>query len=612
MWSSRRRLVPSAFLLLVCLWAAPSLRAGEGFFHNVSREKGLSGKKTLRAIFADLDGDTWPDAVLDRQHVFLSRPCEGGRRFVESTSESGLRECLSRDGKFHRPGILIAADVDNDGDVDLYAGYYLELEKPARAESGQAPRKAGDGLVLEKSDTGMRSTLLLNDGRGRFRPKVESGLALPPETTSAATFLDYDNDGILDLFTGNWYRYYGWSLEAYPDRLYRGRGDGSFVEVTHRTGLLTVGMPGYRNSSKPTYGVAHTDWNNDGRQDILVAVYGRQWNFLWMNRPDGTFEDVAPRTHFDGDAVRHGKHPPGVGRRTEKPFRANGNTFDIAPCDFDNDGDVDVFLSEITHWWAGDSSDPSALLVNQGAEKGFSFLRDPDRIRRIEPSRARWNRGDLHAGWIDVDNDMRPDLVLASSDYPDDQFLRLFLQGDEGSFRDATEEAGFCWRNPTGISFADYDGDGDVDILVGNNNMRLTAEQRKGRVLEAALFENRLGQGRNFLSVRLRGGGAGRSNRPGIGARVWVSAGDVVQMREVYGGQGHAGHQDWPVLHFGLGRAGKVDWLRVRWPDARGTTRSFPRPGINRFLLVGEDGKVEVLRDVGPRGKTPDPEEEDF
>jgi hypothetical protein len=603
----------AAFLFVV----GPLARgAEEPFFVNVARKAGLGGIKTVRCIFTDLDHDGWPDVILDREHVFLNRPAKGGGRcFVDSTDASGLRRlCAKPDGTFVRPNVLIAGDVDNDGDPDLFAGFYLELEKPRKVKGSQRPATEGDALVLEKTDHGLRSRILINDGKGCFGLREEAGLETPPETTSCALFVDYDNDGRLDLFTGNWYRFYGWTYEAYPDRLWQGRGDGTFREVTHRAGLLTTGYPGYRNSAKPTYGLAHCDWNNDGRQDLLVAVYGRQWNLLWKNRGNGTFVDVAAATGFDGDDRRDGTYPSMIRRKKEDPFRSNGNTFDAAPCDFDNDGDVDVFLAEITHWWAGEASDLSSLLVNQGREKGFAFLRHTDLIKRKGKRPMRWNQGDLNVGWIDFNNDGLPDLLLASSDYPDEQLLRLFRQKPDHTFEDRTEGAGFAWRNPTGISFADYDRDGDMDILVGNTNMRLTKEQREGRVLEAALFENRVGQRKNFLSLRLQGK-PHKASRSAVGARVWVSAGGLVQMRDVHGGGGHAGRQNDIVLHFGLGDAAKVDWIRVRWPDSESTVQEFGAAQVNCFMIIRQGAPSEVIRDLGPRTNKKKPagdEGEDF
>ncbi|MHC4601444.1 MAG: CRTAC1 family protein, partial [Planctomycetota bacterium] len=210
-----------------------------------------------------------------------------------------------------------------------------------------------------------------------------------------------------------------------------------------------------------------------------------------------------------------------------------------------------------------------------------------------------WNQGDIHVGWIDADNDGRLDLLIASSDYPDDQFLRLFRQKADHTFTDATDAAGFAWRNPTGISLGDYDRDGRTDILVGNNNMRLQPEQRKGRVLEAALFRNRAARRNHFLTVRLEGKGAGGANRMGIGARIEVEIEGRTLVREIYGGGGHCGQQNPPEAHFGLGPAERVRVLRVRWPNRAHTVQTFRDVEADAFLRIREGATgVEVERRV--------------
>src|SRR5690606_1188315 len=165
---------------------------------------------------------------------------------------------------------------------------------------------------------------------------------------------------------------------------------------------------------------------------------------------------------FDGDSIRHGRHPdwlaerakadPRFERDDEPPFRANGNTFDAAVGDIDNDGDFDVFVSTIIHAWAGDSSDRSRFLVNQLAESGrLTFTSPPelsvDRIpTTVTSENFNYNQGDIFAELVDFNNDGRLDLIICSSDYsdppPHDERLRIYLQTSDGTFRDATAELG--------------------------------------------------------------------------------------------------------------------------------------------------------------------------
>ncbi len=516
-------------------------------FEDWTDRAGLRGVKSRRVAFADLNGDGYPDAIIKSTRILMNK---NGERLHDTGFEAPPRVSLVQVG-----------DVNNDGTPDLFLGRSTDLSN-------------------EKfKDDGLRHEIWIGNGKGGFSRQNKSGVGKYAETIISALFVDFDRDGNLDLFTGSSYTAYGKSLEAFPDRLYRGRGDGTFEEVTGKAGLLGSAQPGSRESRKPTYGVAHTDWNNDGLQDLLVMTYGRQWNRLWKNNGDGTFTDVAGKTGFDGDSDRTGTYPPIVKRRPEMPFRSNGNTFDCAVADFDGDGDMDCFLGEITHWWAGSSSDRSMLLIN----KEGRFTRDPGRIPR-KPATPRWNQGDLHAGWLDVDNDGRLDLLIASTDYPDDQVLRLFHQIPGGKFEDWTDRLGFRWRNASQISLGDFDQDGATDILVGTSNMRLTKEQRQGRDLSVGLYRNRMASGNAFVSIRLGG--------QAIGARVSIWTGKQRQTREIYGGLGHAGHRDQNTCRFGLGKAKIIDRIEVRWPDRDGTIQIFNEIAPNRFYRLEKGGKL--------------------
>jgi hypothetical protein len=532
-------------------------------FADVTQAVGLKGVESSRVAFADFDGDDDPDALIGHTQVFLN---ERGRRFEPVRGKNALTPA-----KVPRPNVAQAGDVNNDGRLDLYIGRYTELANE------------------DFADDGLRGEIWLGDGHGGFVKKDNAGVGEHAETNLAACFVDFDRDGNLDLFVGNAYVVYDRGYAALPDRLFRGRGDGTFEDVTERAGLLGSAEVGRRDSRKPTYGVTHADWNNDGFQDLLVATYGRQWNRLWRNNGNGTFTDVAEETGFDGDPDRSGGYPPGVKRKDEEPYRANGNTFDCAVADFDNDGDLDCFLAEITHWWGGPSSDPSTLLVNLGAERGFKFRREPDRIVRHHTA-EQWNQGDLHAGWLDVENDGYLDLLIASSDYPDEQILRLYHQRPDGSFEDWTDRLGFRWRNASQLSLADFDRDGATDILLGTNNMRLTEEQIRSHDLSVGLFRNLAAErARNrFLNIRLLG--------QAIGARVTIVTGEHRQRREVRGGLGHAGHRDDADCRFGVGRARSVDLVEVRWPDPLWTVQRFANIRTNRFYLLEQGGRLKPIQ----------------
>lgn len=552
------------------------------FFREVGVERGLPAELAAgRNLFCDLDGDDWPDLVLANRHVYrnVADPA-GGRRFAEVPGALGLAP------EDPTPVLLCFADLDHDGDRDAFLGV------------------GGDSSDPKWQDTGQRSRILLNQGGLKFCP-AETALGIPPENLVAGGFFDRDQDGRLDLVLAGSYRAGGGPLEAFPLRLLAGAGGARFREVTAAAGLGLVPQAGLPHSRRPIFGVSFGDVDGDGRSDLLLCAYGRQRNLLYLNQGDGTFREVGQATGFAGDADQSGAYPPATKemfrrrfnqeREDEPPFRSNGNSFD-APCaDYDNDGDLDLFLGEITHAWAGPSSDRSSLLTNAGP--ALRFARDAAAAPRSHAV-PNWNQGDLHAGWLDLDNDGLLDLVIASGEYPDDQRLRLFKQGPPGTFVDATQAAGFAWPNCTALSLADYDRDGDVDLVVGNSNNRQPADQR--RTLRPALYENLVGSRRSWLSVRLEGAGpaAGGAARDALGARVTAWVGGQRYTREVVGARGHAGHNDALEAHFGLGDAQQVERLVVQWPNRAASRSVFYDVALNRALKVREgEGALLPLGD---------------
>jgi len=524
-------------------------------FVNVAGEVGLEGVRAGRAVFCDLDADGRLDVVLDRTRHFLQR--DG--KFVPAETPPFAEG--------HSPSVVLFADYDNDGDPDCFAAYACEPDN----EKWRTDK-----------DKGQRNELWLSDdGAWRRAP-----LKMPRTSVHAACTLDFDRDGRLDLFVGSGYVVYGASLQSHADRLYRGNGDGTFVDVTDAVGLQTSRRVGTHPWSRPTYGVTHGDFDGDGWQDLWVCTYGRQWNLLWRNQRGRRFDNHAARSHFDGDNDISGIYPEstkvfwkkrfGHEREDEQVFRANGNTFDCAIADYDNDGDMDCILAEITHAWAGPSSDRTSLLV----QRNGVFERRPDAFRRTHTV-ERWNQGDIHCGWIDFDNDGLLDALIASSDYPDGQELKLYRQKPDHTFEDART---FGWEGAGQISVGDYDGDGDQDILVGRSLNRLPKERREALGISCALFRNDVGNANHWLQVVCRGKAA---NRDGIGCRIRVTTPDgVTQTREIRGGHGHAGHNNPYVAHFGLGRHAVAERVEVFWPDAAGSTRVLTNVQANARLVV--------------------------
>ncbi|MHC4273628.1 MAG: CRTAC1 family protein [Planctomycetota bacterium] len=580
-------------LLLVAAIVAVALPAPGHRFIDATGEVGLGpevvGTGISRCCFADLNGDGWADAVVDRHRVLLNLPDETGasrigRRFAE-VADCGLPPP-------QRGDIVVFADIDNDGRLDAVVTRYVDLHN--------------EGWT----DDGRRTAWLPGRGDGTFgeaRPIASA----PPATTSAVAVGDVNRDGLLDLWLGNWYVHYGESLAGYPNDLLIQKPPGW---QAHRL------PPGPRADldvdedtdagGRPTYGAVIADLDGRGLPELLALNYGRRWNrcHLWTAAEDGgapLWADIAPQAGLDGDDIRHGRHPewlqeraredPRFDRADEKPFRANGNTFDGAVGDIDGDGDFDLFLSEITHSWAGDSSDRSRFGLNRVADTGrLEFGSDPRlTVDRIPPDRRDWNQGDLFCALADMDNDGRLDLLLSSGDYPDDQRLRLFRRQADGTFADVTAEVGLDHDGSQMISLADVEGDGDLDILVGQTFFRYSEEMKAGREPRLRLFVNETPAENHALVLRLEGDPQVGTNRDALGAVVQATVGDATMQRQVIGIGGHSGKQQGFAVHLGLGPAAGVDELTVTWPDAARTTQTFAGVAAGQYTLR-QGGSLEA------------------
>lgn len=582
----------------VCIVAcAAGTATGQLSFVDATADLGLEGLRGPHCCFVDLDNDGRPDVVIGRNRVFLNRADEEsphGVRFVEVESP-GLPA-------FRTGDIAVFADLDGDGIKDCLWTRYLDVNADGYEPPAEGPPKAA---------------WLRGNGDGTFGSPVGSWevIGAAGEATTAAVALgDVDRDGRLDIYLGNWYLKYGAGLEGYENELLLSghREDGMWSRDPRFASFAQEfdeqGDPGGR----PTYGVLIATVLPDGlgrtarpTPELLDLNYGRRWNRLWildMGRPNARgladWRDHAPALGLDGDEIRHGRHPewlkerartdPRFDREDEKPFRANGNTFDAAVGDIDNDGDFDLFVAEITHGWAGESSDRSRFLVQEPLARDAAepwvtaarFVSPPglsvDRVP-TDPTVRGWNQGDIYAELADFDLDGRLDLLLCSSDYPDNQRLRVYRQQADGTFADITSWVGIDHVGAGQPSLADIDGDGDLDIIVGQSFNRLRRDQREGREPRVRVYLNQAADRSlgHALVLRLEGDPEAGVAADALGAIVRVTATirgeEVTQSRQLVGIGGHQGKQMDFAVHFGLGDAPRADRVEIAWPDDRGS-----------------------------------------
>ena len=453
-------------------------------------------------------------------------------RFTDVTEESGVPA-----GGY---GMGVAAgDYDNDGWVDLYLTRFG------------------------------RNRMLRNRGDGTFADVSAATGADEPSWGVPASFFDFDRDGWLDLFVGNYLNY---TLDTHtqcynragppdycppevsppaPSRLYRNRGDGAFADVTAAAGLA--------REFGPALGAAAADYDGDGRIDLFVAN-DQQENQLWINQGGGRFRNLAL--------------PRGVALGAAGDAKAD---MGVDAGDFDNDGDEDLFITELT-------GQGSTLYVNDGA----GLFEDLSAAYGIRAASLPYTG--FGAGWIDVDNDGWLDVVAVNGSvtqrleslgpenpFPLDQRNQVFRNLAGERFEDVTGRAGAPFARSAvsrGAAFGDVDNDGDTDVLVAN---------AAGR---AELLINQVGQRRGWLGLRLVGAAAPRD---AVGARVAVTGSDGVTRRRRARADGSYASAHDPRVLIGLGdEAAETLAVRVTWPDGR--VETWPAAPVGRYstLVQGE------------------------
>ncbi len=481
----------------------------------------------------------WPEGKAPTSHLYRNNR-DG--TFTDVTDKSGL----ARTG--WQTGVCVG-DYDNDGWDDLFCCFW------------------GHNILFH------------NNGHGTFTDVTRKAGVYDDKFRWGAgcTFLDYDRDGCLDLFICNYIRldpdkapspadplcqWKGIPVMCGPrglpgdtNVLFHNNGDGSFADVSEKSGILKPG---------PRYSItaASYDFDNDGWPDIYVAVDSEP-SILFRNNHDGTFTDVAV---IAGVAYsENGHEQAGMG---------------IGVGDYDCDGWFDIFKTNF--------ADDTCNLYHNNGDGTFSDVTFASGIG-INNQYVAWG-----CGFLDYDNDGWPDIMQVNGHvYPeiDGQNIgqtfknpRLVYKNlGKGQFKDVSAEMGpgiterFSSR---GAAFGDYDNDGDIDVLVLNMNDI------------PSLLRNDGGNLQNWIKLKLIGA---HCNRTAIGARVRVVTGTHAQMDEVHSGSSVMSQSDLR-LHFGVGKAQTIDLIEVRWPTTQKTER-FTQVKVNQILTIREgSGIVETVK----------------
>lgn len=456
-------------------------------------------------------------------------------------------------------------DVNNDGWIDLMITNGPSAGQPNNLYlndgTGNFTAVSGDPIVTDSkpfdgaswADTdndgdldcfvvtwyGMTNYFYTNNGSGTFTKITNAPLVIQGTYSETCSWGDYDIDGLVDLYICN-------SDGSLKNNLFHNEGNNTFAQVT--TGDMVTDTFASRS-------VNWTDIDNDGDLDLFVTnEYGQHEN-IYRNDGAGAFTKITT-----GDLLNNG-----------------GNTMSSSWADYDNDGDMDVFL-------ANDQGD-NALFRNEGS---FNFT------KIISDTVSNSNGRSFSSAWSDIDNDGDQDLFVTNSFMAGSLLLNfLYINNGDGSFSriDNTVPAtDMDWSY--GCAFGDYDNDGFEDLAV--------ATCRYSGVNRNDLLYHNDGNSNNWITIKLIGT---TSNKAAIGARIKVKATingtSVWQMREISAQSSYCGQNDMRA-HFGLGDADSIESIEVIWPS--GLEEAFTATAANQFLTITETSQPTGIGKVEPGG----------
>ena len=494
---------------------------------------GADANMSQAVVFADYDNDGWVDLYLTKGNDV------DGSSFLnylfKNNSGSFVKQNISGVTDINlTSGTASWADIDNDGDIDLYV---------AGAQNGFGGTKPHNNLFL-------------NDGNGSFVDKTGNSavgaLVTDNEDSRHVGWGDYNNDGFPDIFVDNGKIAFGPAKNQ--NSFYSNDGDGSFTKKnTSNIGDIVSTDNQYKTFGS---GFGWTDFNNDGYLDIFNCSGGGQDNTLWQNNPStGKFDDVTPS----------------VMRPTQTSFISSSWV------DYDNDGDMDLYACNMIDG----SIHHNFLFQNNSTTSTVSFT-EMSGVGTLVTDDYETSG----SAWGDVDNDGDLDVFVTNKPDNNQNQIPSTLYKNDGKTNNFTftKEKDYFYPGSTdnfkgrGVAMADINNDGFLDLLTARDG-------------EPLYFQNKADNGNKFTLITLKG--SGTTNRSAIGSRIILTGnipeqnGITTQLREISGQTGGGG-QNSLRQHFGLGTTAKIDEIKVEWLNSTGgsskTTSSMTDLPTNKII----------------------------
>ena len=474
-------------------------------FNDITTSAGLKDNRETRVAIGDYDNDGYPDLLLNGNRLYKNNR---NLTFSDVSEAAGLTKLNANGGLF--------ADFNLDGKLDL--------------------------MTTSNSAEGNGEALMKNDGNRFIKVNERAGEIDDTFPTEGAAWIDCFQDRYPDLYCAN---YEIWNERSgFEDRFWNNAG-GYFTNKTKDYGFLNP--PYTHDPGQAGRGVAPADFDNDGIQEIYVTNYRLDRNFLW-DRQDTIFVDTAALNSVQG-ILKKGYYGHSIGADWG---------------DFDNDGDLDLFVANLAHPRYLDISDISMLLRNDGKRERIV---EGDTIRYYQFTDVTKQAGitydELHSDplWFDADNDGFLDLFITSVYEHDRSYL--YHNNGNGTFTDITWLAGARIYNGWGNAAGDFDRDGKLDLAIGSGNHtkilhNVTPSSHKALFLKPVHSDGKIVLEENWRKY------SELPNSPAYGTRVLVTLKDKNNrefqlMRELSSAKGTTSQND-QVLHFGLGENKVVNY----------------------------------------------------
>ncbi len=510
-----------------------SLESGVLFQHESVHLQGGGG------MFFDYNNDGWQDIYVagggGKDGLFHNN---GDGSFTNVAEAAGLESIAD----FQTTGV-ISGDIDNDGFRDVFITTWHS----------------------------QRNLLLHNNGDGTFTEIAEQAGVADIALSMASSFGDYNVDGYLDLYVGNYVEENGgydeengYQHNCYPNFFYVNNGDGTFEEVSDFYKI---------NDNGCALSVAFTDYDNDADVDIYVANDFGEWiepNAMYVNMyPTDFFSDLSTLTTLDVGLYAMG----------------------IAIGDYNEDGRFDYYITNLgrNRLIRGEGDFQfSDQAFQAGVDNTYSGV-DPETGNSLFATS--WG-----TAFFDYDNDTYLDLYVNNGHIPAVEIIKNAVEDPnklyrnnqaDGTFTDVSEEMGVANTDICrGVAVGDYDNDGDMDMLVVGI-LDITREYTSE--YHVMLYRNDSPPA-NWLKVELEGV---TNNKQGIGSRIEVSVDGRTFIREIDGGSSHLSHHS-TVAHFGLGDYEMIDELKVRWLG--GEEQIFTNIAANQLVSIKE-GEMTAIEE---------------